>query len=300
MKVLITGSTGLVGSALVPFLKDKGHTVIGLCRNTNDPANIQSWNPITGTISPTALEGADTLIHLAGENIADKRWTVARKKKIRDSRVNSTRRLLEALVLAPNKPKNLIVASAIGFYGDRGDTQLDEFAPAGTGFLPEVCQAWEEASQSVQNTDIKVVNIRIGIVLTPNGGALGKMLLPFKMGIGGILGAGIQYWSWITLDDLLAVFLHILTTKGLKGPINAVSPNPVTNREFTKTLGAVLQRPTIFPIPGMVARLAFGEMADMLLLASARVLPMKLNQSNFKFQYPTLDQALRNILNRTN
>lgn len=298
MKILITGSTGLIGSALVPFLKDKGHTAIGLSRNASDSSNIPNWNPMTGTISPAALEGADTVIHLAGANIADKRWTAARKEQIRTSRVNSTRHLSEALVLAPNQPKNLIVASAIGFYGERGDTQLDESYPAGIGFLPEVCQEWEEASKPVKHTDIRVVNLRIGIVLTPNGGALGRMLLPFKIGIGGVLGTGTQYMSWITLDDLLEVFLHILTTTALTGPVNAVSPYPVTNHEFTKALGAVLQRPTILPMPGMVAKLAFGEMADMLLLASTRVLPVKLNQSSFKFKYPTLEEALRQILHR--
>ena len=296
MRVLVTGSSGLVGSALTPFLEDKGHRVRRLLRHPSPSSDATSWNPADGNFAAGGLEGLDGVVHLAGENIAGGRWTPARKARIRDSRVEGTRRLSEALAGTPVPPRVLVSASAIGLYGDRGDDALDEDALPGRGFLPEVCQAWEDAVAPAKARGIRVVHLRIGIVLSPAGGALGQMLLPFKLGVGGVIGPGTQHMSWIALDDLLGVVLHALTTDGLSGPVNAVTPNPVANREFTKTLGRVLGRPTIFPMPGFVARLVFGEMADALLLASTRVVPRRLAETGFQFQYPTLEGALGHLL----
>ena len=291
MNVAVTGATGLIGSALVPFFQAGGHRAVRLSRGTSGP----SWDPATGVISAGAL---DAVVHLAGENIAGGRWTSARKARIRDSRVDGTRRLCEALAALPTPPKTLVCASAIGFYGDRGDERLDESAAPGTGFLPEVCEGWEAATHVARDRGIRVVNLRIGVVLTRAGGALAQMLLPFRLGVGGVIGSGRQYMSWVALDDLLGATLFALTRVELSGPVNAVAPTPVTNRDFTKTLGRVLRRPTIFPMPGFAARLAFGEMADALLLSSARVQPAALESAGFRFAYPTLEGALRHVLGR--
>ena len=255
-----------------------------------------SWEPATGALSPGALDGVDGVVHLAGENIAAGRWTAARKARIRDSRVDGTRRLSEALARLEQPPKTFIVASAIGFYGDRGDERVTEASAPGSGFLPEVCQAWEAAAAPASDAGIRVVHLRIGIVLTPAGGALGQMLLPFKMGVGGVIGSGRQYMSWVALDDVLASVLHALRTEGLSGPVNVVAPNAVTNAEFTNALGRVLRRPTVLPMPAFAARLVFGEMGDALLLASARVEPTRLEESGFVFGYPVLDGALGYLL----
>ncbi len=299
MKVLVTGASGLVGSALVPFLTMGGHRVTRLVRSQPRPGVAEmQWDPAAGIQDLTSLEGMDAVVHLAGENIASGRWTVARKARIRDSRVTGTRTLCEALARLSQPPKVLVSASAIGYYGDRGAEALWENSAFGTGFLPEVCRVWEEATQPAVQTGIRVVLLRIGIVLSPTGGALAKMLLPFKLGLGGIIGSGKQYMSWIALDDVVGAVNHALVTDTLRGPVNAVAPFPVTNGEFTRTLGRVLGRPTVFPVPAFAARLAFGEMADELLLASTRVEPKRLLATQYTFRCPELDGALRHVLGR--
>jgi hypothetical protein len=247
-------------------------------------------------IDRAGLEGIDAVVHLAGENIAAGRWTAARKARIRDSRVKGTQLISETLAAMHRHPRVLVSASAIGYYGDRGSELLREESAPGTGFLPEVCGQWESATDPASRSGIRVVHIRLGFVLSSRGGALGKMLLPFKMGIGGKIGSGEQYMSWITLSDLCAAILHCIEAGTLHGPVNAVSPSPVTNLEFTKTLGRILSRPTIFPLPAFLARLALGEMADELLLASTRVDPVKLRNTGFAFQHPDLHSALSAVL----
>ncbi|MBD48871.1 MAG: TIGR01777 family protein [Gemmatimonadetes bacterium] len=296
MRVAMTGATGLIGSALLSLLESNGHQVIPLRRGSSNDRTTPSWNPLSGDLSDAAVDGVDAVVHLAGENIAGGRWTKARKARIRDSRVHGTRHLSEALARLERPPKTLIVASAIGFYGDRGEERLHEQSSAGTGFLPEVCQAWEAAAEPAVSRGIRVVQLRLGIVLTPAGGALGQMLLPFKLGLGGVLGSGQQYMSWVALDDVLTSVLHALRTESLTGPVNVVAPHAVTNKEFTKTLGRVLRRPTFFPVPGFAARLLFGEMADALLLASTYVEPRRLQSTGFVFGYPALEPALKHVI----
>ena len=300
MKVAVTGATGLIGSALVPFLRSGGHEALALRRASGGAGGggEAEWDPRTGALSAGVLDGLDAVVHLAGENVAGGRWTAARKARIRGSRVDGTRRLAAALAALPRPPRTLVAASAIGFYGDRGDEALDEASAPGAGFLPEVCQAWEASADAAREAGLRVVHLRIGIVLTPAGGALGQMLLPFRMGVGGVIGSGRQYMSWVALDDVLGAVLHALRTEDLAGAVNAVAPNPVTNAAFTKTLGRVLRRPTLLPLPAFGARLAFGEMADALLLASARVDPARLRDGGFRFAHPGLEDALRHVLGR--
>jgi uncharacterized protein (TIGR01777 family) len=292
MKILISGSTGLVGSALVPALQSSGHEVVRLVRSSNSDAGSISWNPMSGQLSAASLEGMDAAVHLAGENIAARRWTPAQKTLIRESRVVGTRLLAETLAKLKALPKTLVCASAIGFYGDRSDQRLNEDSAPGTGFLADTCREWEAAAKPAADRGIRVVHLRTGIVLASQGGALAKMLTPFRLGIAGIIGDGQQYMSWISLDDLVAVILFALSGQTLRGPVNAVAPNAVTNHEFTKTLGRVLRRPTVFPMPAFAARLAFGEMADGLLLASTRVEPKRLTDAGFRFRFPELEGAL--------
>ena len=299
MKILVTGSHGLVGSALVKLLKEKGHNILRLVRHQkNSKAGEIYWNPEAGSIDKGALEGLgiEAVVHLAGENIAGGRWCAERKKRIRDSRVKGTRILAEALAHLQNPPKVFISASAVGFFGSRGDEALTEDSSAGKSFLAEVCREWEEATQVAMQKGIRVVNLRFGVILSRDGGALKKMLLPFKLGAGGVIGSGKQYFSWISLDDAVHVIEFALQNEKLKGPVNTVAPEAVTNREFTKTLGRVLWRPTLFPLPASTARLAFGEMADEMLLASLRVKPVKLEQAGFRFEYPELRGALKHLL----
>jgi uncharacterized protein (TIGR01777 family) len=235
-------------------------------------------------------------VHLAGENIAKGRWNARKKARIRDSRVNGTRLLSEALTRLSKPPAVMVCASAIGYYGDRGDEVLREESASGSGFLAEVCRQWEAAAEPARKRGIRVVHLRIGVVLSPEGGALAQMLFPFRMGLGGKLGSGRQYFSWIAIDDLVTVIAHALTNDTLQGPVNAVAPHPVTNLEFTRTLGRVLARPTLFPMPALAARLAFGEMADELLLSSARVEPTRLLATAYQFRHPQLEGALRHLL----
>ncbi len=298
MNVLVSGSTGLVGSAVVPFLTTGGHRVLRLVRGKSGGPDEVAWDPAGGTIDAAQLEGVDAVVHLAGENIATGRWNAAKKARIRDSRVNGTRVLCDALAKLKQKPRVLVCASAIGFYGHRGDDEMTETSSPGDSFLSQVCRDWELATESARQAGIRVVNLRIGVVLTPRGGALEKMLLPFKLCAGGIVGSGKQVWSWIAIDDVVGAIHHSLVRVDLAGPINAVSPQPVTNRDFTKTLGRVLGRPTIFPMPAFAVRLAFGEMGEELLLGSTRVVPTWLQQSGYEYRCPTLEGALRHLLGR--
>jgi len=298
MKILVSGSSGLVGSALIPFLTTGGHDVHRLVRNPSSAKNTIQWDPGLGNIARDRLSGMDAVIHLAGENIASRRWTRKQKARIRDSRVEGTRLLCDALSRVDQPPKTIVCASAIGFYGDRGDEILDEESPAGQGFLPDLCREWEAAADPARKRGARVVSLRFGVILSPAGGALRKMLLPFKLGAGGVIGSGKQYWSWISIDDVIGAIHQALTHDALSGPVNAVSPQPLTNREFTKTLGRVIRRPTFAPLPAFAARCLFGEMADALFLASARVVPRRLEQSGFEFQHAELEGALRHLLGR--
>jgi uncharacterized protein len=298
MKILLTGSHGLVGSALRPFLTTGGHSVEPLRRKgTSQAGRGVFWNPAEGEIERDKLEGFDAVVHLAGESIVG-RWDAEKKRKIRDSRVKGTRLLSEALAKLERRPHALVSASAIGYYGDHGDEVLTEESPAGNGFLADVCREWEAATVTAAEAGIRVVNLRFGMILSPQGGALEKILLPFQFGLGGEVGSGRQYWSWIAIDDVVGAIHHALITDALRGPVNAVTPHSITNREFTKTLGGLLSRPTLATTPAFAARLLFGEMADDLLLASARVDPARLRNTGYRFRFQTLEEGLRHLLGK--
>ncbi len=299
MKVAITGSSGLVGTALSPFLTAGGHEVLRLVRRAPNKKDEVQWDADTGVIDAAALEGVDAVVHLAGESIAVGRWTEARKTLLRTSRIGPTRALAEALGRLERKPKVLISASAIGYYGDRGAAWMSEKDAPADDFLGRLATDWEAAAEPAAKAGIRVVNLRTGIVLSPAGGALGKMLLPFKAGLGGVAGPGTQYMSWLAIDDLLGIIHHALDRTDVRGPVNAVTPSPVTNAELTKTLGRVLGRPTVAPVPAFALRLAFGEMAGATLLASTRVRPERLQATGYRFRFPDLEGALRHLLGRT-
>ena len=292
MNILISGSTGLVGSNLGYSLSQKGHRIVHLVRRKPVSENQAYWDPAGATLETGGLEGIDAVVHLAGESITGGRWTEDKKRRILESRVRGTRLLSERLAGLAAKPRVLVSASAVGFYGDRGEERLDESSGAGTGFLAEVCRRWEKETEPAAAAGIRVVNMRIGIVLSASGGALGKMLPVFRMGLGGRVGDGRQYMSWIALQDLTRAIEYAMEHDSVRGPVNAVSPEPVQNSVFSKTLGRVLGRPAIFFLPRFAARLAFGEMADALLLASARVLPSRLHSAGFRFQSKSLEEAL--------
>lgn len=298
MKVLVTGATGLVGKALVPFLTAGGDEVFRLTRSQPTEANDITWNPDSKDLPKARLEGMDAVVHLAGENIAATRWSPQVKARLRKSRVDNTRFLCETLTQLKSPPKTLICASAIGYYGDRAAEILTESAGPGQGFLADLCRDWEASCEPVIKQGMRVVNLRIGVVLSPNGGGLASMLTPFRLGLGGIIGSGRQYWSWIAIDDVVGAINHCLKHPQLQGAVNATAPTPVTNADFTRTLGKVLGRPTLFPMPAFAARIALGEMADDLLIASSRVMPYRLSETNFAFQYPNLEGALRHLLNK--
>lgn len=302
MKIAVSGATGLVGSSLIPFLTTGGHEVKRLVRPSSKTgsgaAGDLGWDPAKGSIDAAGLEGLDAVVHLAGESIASGRWTDAKKRRIRDSRVISTRLLSETLAKLNQKPKVLVSASAIGFYGNREDELLTEASAPGAGFLADVCREWEQATEPAVAGGIRVVNLRFGVILAGQGGALKQMLTPFKLGVGGRIGSGRQFMSWITLDDVIGAIHHALMNDSVRGPVNTVAPRPVTNAEFTKTLGRVLGRPTIFPMPGFAAKLAFGEMADELLLSGQRVQPGVLLSSGYAFRHAELDAGLRHVLGR--
>ena len=296
MKILISGSHGLVGKALGSELSKGGHEIVSLVREKSEAASEIEWHPNQGSIDSERLSGFDTVIHLAGESIASGRWTDDKKRRIRESRVKGTTLLSEALARSSKPPATFISASAIGYYGDRGDELLNEESGPGNDFLAEVCLAWERATAEAEAKRIRTVHTRFGIILDQDGGALAKMLTPFRMGVGGRIGDGKQWMSWVALADVINGLKFVLANQTIGGPVNYVAPNPVTNAEFTKTLGRVLSRPTLFPIPEFGARLAFGEMADALLLSSQRVVPTVLNENGFQITRPTLEDALRNIL----
>lgn len=298
MKVLISGASGLIGGVLVPRLTTAGHEVHQLTRRTPQSPTAHQWKPSEGQIPADALTGFDAVIHLAGENIASGRWTTSVKRRIEQSRVQGTTLLSETLAGLSEPPRVLISASAIGYYGDRGDEPLDEQSAAGEGFLAEVCQKWEDATRPAREAGIRTIHARFGLVLSARGGALQKMLLPFRLGLGGVVGSGQQYWSWVAIDDVAGALQHLLSAAAVSGPVNVVAPQPVTNRDFTKTLGKVLHRPTVLPLPGFAARTVLGEMADELLLASQRVEPARLKETGYEFACSDLEAALRHLLGR--
>jgi uncharacterized protein (TIGR01777 family) len=293
MRVLISGSSGLVGRALTEKLRADSHETVGLPRTRVTGSDKPYWEPIRAGTWNTEIGPVDAVVHLAGENVASRRWSQSQKQRIYNSRVTGTGQLCEHLAGLEKRPEVLVCASATGIYGDRGDQVLIEESAPGEGFLADVCHDWEAACGPASEAGIRVVNLRIGMVLAPGGGALTRLLQLFKAGLGGRLGSGRQYMSWITLDDLLGVILFALTRTDLGGPVNAVAPQPATNREFTRTLGRILHRPTLFPVPAFALRLAVGEMAHEMLLASARVVPRRLLDNDFRFHHADLETALR-------
>lgn len=298
MRILVTGASGLIGSVLVPFLEERGHTVQRFVRREPGSGAEVFWDPEAGRIDASAVEGADAVVHLAGKNLADGRWTPALKKQFLASRVQGTHLVAMAAAKAKNPPRAVLSASAIGYYGHCGNARIAEQAPAGDDFLARLCADWEAASQPAAEAGVRVARLRIGIVLSPGGGALAQMLPVFRLGLGGPLGSGRQFMSWIHIRDIAGAILHIIETPSVQGPVNLVSPNPVTNLELTRALGRALRRPALLPAPAPALRLAFGEMADAALLSSARVFPEKLLQSGYEFAFTDLDAALRDLLPR--
>ncbi len=294
MKALITGASGLIGKALQAALKQKGWELLLASRSEPKDDRHFKWTVEEGFRDEDLerLEGLDAVIHLAGENVAGLRWTEEKKKAIRDSRVLGTRTLIDAFNKLKNRPKAFIAGSAIGFYGNRGDDEMTEASPAGEGFFPEVCRDWEAESRRAEDLGIRTVLLRTGIVLSKDGGALGTMLLPFKMGVGGVVGSGKQWMSWISLEDQIRAILFVLENDNIRGAVNLTSPNPATNEQFTKTLGEVLYRPTFLPLPEFAVGMIFGEMGDALLLDSTKVLPKRLEDAGFEFKYPELKPAI--------
>jgi uncharacterized protein (TIGR01777 family) len=296
VRLLLSGSHGLIGRALVTRLEADSHEIFRLVRHAPSSESEIEWSPDRYSIALARLDGFDAVINLAGESIAEGRWNEEKKKRIRESRVKGTKLLSDALANLSRPPKTLIGASATGYYGNRGDEILTETSAPGDGFLADVCVEWEKATQLATEKGIRVVNTRFGIILSAEGGALAKMLTPFRMGIGGKVGTGKQWMSWIALDDVVEGLIYVLTNESLRGPVNFVAPNPVTNAEFTKTMGGVLSRPTLFPVPAFAVRIAFGEMADALLLSSQRVAPTRLKEAGYRFSYSELKQALSHVL----
>ncbi len=297
MKVLVSGSSGLVGSALCRALQSDGHSAGRLARSGNapEPGDVR-WDPAAGELDLAAAEGAEAVVHLAGASIAAGRWNAERKRVIRDSRVEATRLLVTALSKLKRRPTVLVSASAIGYYGDRGEEELTEQSVPGSDFLAQVARDWEAEAARAEQAGIRVVCLRFGVILAAHGGALAKMLLPFRMGAGGKIGSGRQWMSWLTLEDAVGMARHALENTKLRGPVNAVAPNPVRNAGFTYTLGQAVHRPTIFPMPAFAARLVFGEMADALLLSSQKVVPQRLRESGYTFRHAELAGALQAVL----
>jgi hypothetical protein len=299
LRVAVTGSTGLIGTPLVRALRADGHRVLRLVRSRPVSGGDEVyWNPALGEIDTAALEGVDAVVHLAGENVGQPPWTEDRKRRIMDSRVQGTTLIARTLAGLSPRPRVLVSASATGYYGDRGDEVLDESASSGSGFLAEVCRAWEASAEPARAAGIRVVHPRIGVVLTAGGGALEKLLTPFRLGVGGKLGTGKQWMSWVALHDVVEALRFALRADGLAGPANLTSPAPATNEEFTRALGHVLGRPTVFSVPQFALRLALGQMADEALLASQRAVPDRLREAGFTFQYPDLEGALRVALGK--
>jgi uncharacterized protein (TIGR01777 family) len=297
LDVLVSGATGLIGSALVPALGNEGHRVRRLTRSGSSSGDAVRWDPSAGTIDAAGIEGVDAVVHLAGETVMG-RWTPAKKARIRDSRVLGTSLLSRTLAGLPAPPGVMVCASATGYYGDRGNELLTEESAPGNNFLAGVCREWEASADPAREAGVRVVNARFGIVLSPKGGALGTTLPIFKLGGGGRIGSGRQYWPWVAVDDVVGAILHSLSNDSLSGPVNVTAPDPPPNAEYTKTLGGVLGRPTLFPLPAPAARLALGEVADELLLASQRVEPARLKESGYSYRYPDLEGTLRHLLGR--
>ena len=297
MRVAVTGSSGLIGQALLPALRAAGHETIALVRRTPGRGEAQ-WDPASGVLEPATLQGVNAAINLAGETIAT-RWTDESRRRIRESRLQATTLLATTLARLNPRPATLISVSAVGVYGDRKDEVLTETSPAGEGFLPALAQEWEGAAEPARATGMRVAHPRMGIVLSANGGALAKMLPPFKLGVGGRLGSGEQWMSWIAIDDVTAGFLHLLEAPSLQGPVNFTAPGPVRNADFTEALGKVLHRPTILPVPLPALYLLYGrEMPQEALLASTRVMPERLMESGFRFRFPEIGSALEHVLGR--
>ena len=292
--ILVAGASGLIGRALIPALANEGHRVLRLVRRQPRAADELRWNPAAHLFDERQLKEIDVIINLAGEPI-DHRWTTSRRRRIRDSRVAGTDTIVEAIGRT-GRAITLINASAVGFYGDMGDRVLDETREHGRGFLAEICRQWEGAARRAEKYGARVVMMRSGIVLSSNGGALERMLLPFRFGVGGRLGNGRQWTSWIALDDMVRAIAWIIEHREIAGPVNMTSPNPVTNGQLARTIGRVMHRPALFPVPGFVLGMMFGEMADEMLLASQRVVPTVLLKSGFDFRSPTIDEALGRII----
>ena len=299
MNVAVSGASGLIGVALIASLEADGHRAIPLVRRAPRPGeDALRWDPASGAIMPAGPSVGDAIVHLAGESLMGLRWTAEKKRRIRESRTIATRLLVQTLTRLAKPPAVLVCASGVGYYGSRGDEVLSEESRPGTGFLAELAREWEAATATAIAQGIRVVNLRLGVALSANGGALAKMLTPFRLGLGGVIGDGAQWMSWIALDDVIGAIRHALTTDALRGPLNVVAPAPVTNAEFTRTLGRALGRPTLVPLPAFAARLALGEMADEMLLTSQRAVPARLQASGYRFRYPTLEDALRAVLGR--
>lgn len=298
MRILISGASGFIGSALVPHLRAENHEVVALHRRTNAQPPPPWWDPQRGEIDVSPAGPFEAVIHLAGENIMG-RWTEQKKKRLHDSRVGGTSLLARALAALPVKPKTLISTSAIGFYGNRGDEILDETSPPGSGILADICRAWEQAAAPAVEAGIRVAFLRIGLVLGRDGGALGKMLPVFRLGLGGRLGHGSQYWSWVAIDDVVQAISFILDNPAVRGPVNMVAPNAVTNRDFTAALARLVRRPAFFSVPAFALRMIFGrEMANEMFLSSVRVQPKALEQHGYRFAFPSIEPALRHLLGK--
>jgi uncharacterized protein (TIGR01777 family) len=298
MKLLITGASGLIGTALQSSFSEKGYEMVLAGRKPSHDAGHITWDAEKGfdTEDLKKLEGLDAIIHLAGEPVGDWRWTDDKKKRIRDSRVNGTRTIIDAISKLKTKPKALISMSGVGYYGDRGDDPLTERGGVGDTFLAEVCRDWEAEARKAENYGVRVVLARNGVVLSKDGGALATMMTPFSLGLGGVVGSGKQWLSWLSLDDMVGAVNFVLENEDIEGAVNVVSPNPVTNEEFTKTLGEVIHRPTFLPLPRFAVNLMMGEMGDALLIDSARAVPKKLEDAGYEFIYPDLKPALENAV----
>jgi hypothetical protein len=300
LKILISGASGLLGSTLIPFLRTGGHTVLQLVRRSPKKENGEiRWDPANGRLDLDDTDEIDAVIHLSGENIGEGHWSSEKKKRIIDSRVQSTRLIAETISKMKNPAKVFLCASAIGYYGDRGNSEVDESDAVGNDFISEVCRIWEESTDAAVNAGIRTAFLRIGIVLSPQGGALGKLLLPFTLGIGGKISTGRQYMSWISIDDTIGAIHHVLFDKNISGPVNLVSPNPSTNREFTIALAKVLSRPAYFTVPKFAIDTVFGEMGRETILSSTRVKSLVLAETGYSFRHPNLKGALRHLLGKT-